>query len=322
MPASPAQADPVDPGLIDPIREASRRLVRALGFLRPGLAGTRLHVSAIHALITLEAEGPMTAARLSGLLGLEKSSISRMLRKLLDAGLLTETPIAADARAKLIAPTPEGERVLGGLHGYARRQVAGALARLRPEQRRTVLEGLDLYATALGADQAAPAPPVICEGYQPGVLGGLVALQARYYAAQHGFGAAFESRIAAGLAEFLPRLDQGPNALWSAWGPQGLLGGLAIDGEDLGEGRAHLRWFILAEGARGAGLGRRLLAEALAFCDARGFAETQLWTFRGLDAARRLYESQGFVLAEEWEGRQWGPAMLEQRFVRPGKTGT
>jgi hypothetical protein len=60
-----------------------------------------------------------------------------------------------------------------------------------------------------------------------------------------------------------------------------------------------------------------LLAEAVAFCDRQGFAETQLWTFRGLDAARRLYESCGFVLAEERPGSQWGAETLEQRFVRP-----
>jgi hypothetical protein len=40
-----------------------------------------------------------------------------------------------------------------------------------------------------------------------------------------------------------------------------------------------------------------------------------LWTFQGLDAARRLYEKHGFRLAEEREGSQWGERVLEQRFV-------
>ena len=59
-----------------------------------------------------------------------------------------------------------------------------------------------------------------------------------------------------------------------------------------------------------------LLQQALAFCDQQAFEATQLWTFSGLDAARRLYESSGFTLAEEWPGQQWGETVTEQRFVR------
>ena len=65
-----------------------------------------------------------------------------------------------------------------------------------------------------------------------------------------------------------------------------------------------------------AGLWRKLLAQAVGFCDARGFGETHLWTFRGLDAARRLYEASRFTLVEEQPGRQWGEKVIEQRFVR------
>jgi hypothetical protein len=38
------------------------------------------------------------------------------------------------------------------------------------------------------------------------------------------------------------------------------------------------------------------------FCDSQNFAAVQLWTFSGLDAARRLYESFGFRLTKEWQG--------------------
>ena len=60
----------------------------------------------------------------------------------------------------------------------------------------------------------------------------------------------------------------------------------------------------------------KLLNEALAFCDSQGFAAVQLWTFSGLNAARRLYESFGFTLHKEWQGDQWGRMMTEQQFSR------
>lgn len=73
---------------------------------------------------------------------------------------------------------------------------------------------------------------------------------------------------------------------------------------------------ILDDSCRGSGIGRRLLNEALAFCDSQGFAAVQLWTFSGLNAARRLYESFGFTLHKEWQGDQWGRMMTEQQFSR------
>lgn len=156
----------------------------------------------------------------------------------------------------------------------------------------------------------------IATGWRPGVIGGIVALHAAYYTREHGFDAHFESAVARGLGEFAPRLQSPRNRLWTALAGGELLGSVAIDGEDLADGSAHLRWFIVDERLRGAGVGRRLLAQALAFCDAQGFACIQLWTFAGLHAARRLYEANGFRLAEQWPGMPWGPAIQEQRFVR------
>jgi len=37
---------------------------------------------------------------------------------------------------------------------------------------------------------------------------------------------------------------------------------------------------------------------------------------KGLDAARSLYERNGFTLADEYVGTQWGTPVTEQKFVR------
>ncbi|PLP19110.1 MarR family transcriptional regulator, partial [Klebsiella pneumoniae] len=42
---------------------------------------------------------------------------------------------------------------------------------------------------------------------------------------------------------------------------------------------------------------------------------------KGLDAARKLYESFGFTLIREWQGEQWGKVMTEQQFTRSGNIG-
>ncbi len=162
-----------------------------------------------------------------------------------------------------------------------------------------------------------PSPSAeIVYGYQTGLIGRITEMHARYYAEASGFGRTFESGVAGSLAEFCGRLDSGRNAVWCLVRDRAIVGSIAIDGEDLGPGLAHLRWFIIDPTLRGAGQGGKLLDAALSFADHQGFPETHLWTFAGLDTARHLYETRGFALAEERRGTQWGSEVLEQRFVR------
>lgn len=304
------------------IRDASRRIVRNLGFMLPTLAETDLSPSAVHALIEIGAHAPLTANRLAQVLLLEKSSISRMLAKLIERNLVMESPDESDGRAKNLSLTDKGVSMLADIDRFANLQVGRALHALSGPARASVLEGLGAYAYALEAVRgdrevkSAVAHVEIVEGFLPGAIGRIAEMHGRYYSREWGFPAVFEAKVAAGLADFVPRLGRPDNQLWLAVRNGEVKGSIAVDGEDLGDGKAHLRWVIVEDDLRGAGAGRGLLEEALKFVDGRGFPETHLWTFRGLDAARKLYESVGFELAEEWSGSQWGSDVTEQRFVR------
>lgn len=156
----------------------------------------------------------------------------------------------------------------------------------------------------------------IVTGYRPGMIGRITQMHGEYYAKHYEFGHFFESKVASGLAEFSGRLEKPCNRVWLAVQGEQIVGSVAIDGEDLGNNEAHLRWFILDDSCRGSGVGRRLLNEAMSFCDSQNFAAVRLWTFSGLNAARRLYESFGFTLDKAWQGDQWGRMMTEQQFSR------
>jgi GNAT superfamily N-acetyltransferase len=157
----------------------------------------------------------------------------------------------------------------------------------------------------------------IVDRYEPGCIGRVAELHARHYAAAAGFGAWFEAKVATELSEFVSRFDGSRDGLWLAkLGPE-IHGSIAVSGPRAPAEAAHLRWFITSEALRGRGAGTRLLAEALAFCDGKGYGSTFLWTFQGLEAARHLYEKQGFALESQQPGSRWGSPVLEQRFVRP-----
>lgn len=307
-----------DPDLVDRIRGHSRRLVREFGLLQRNVAGTDLSVSSVHALIEIGARDGMTARLLSQFLRLEKSSVSRLLKALVDKGLVQESPLV-DGRAKGLGLTPRGHGKLAEIEAFATAQVERALASGAGREAEMIEVGLGLYADAL--EQTRQNEPVPClpvtleEGYAPGLCGRTAELHARYYNRLIGFGLQFETLVAGGMAEFLSRIESPKNNTWRVERAGQILGGVSIDGEDLGENIAHLRWFFVDDAVRGRGMGHKLMQAAMAFCREGGFDEVHLWTFSGLDAARALYERHGFELVDEWQGDQWGKTVREQKFV-------
>lgn len=110
--------------LVEELRAVSRAMVRTLGFMGGDFAGTDLSPSAVHALIEIEQHGgTLTARDLGERLRLEKSSVSRMLRKLVASGEVRETTGAEDGRVKRLALTARGRRRVAGIHAFARAQV-------------------------------------------------------------------------------------------------------------------------------------------------------------------------------------------------------
>jgi DNA-binding MarR family transcriptional regulator/GNAT superfamily N-acetyltransferase len=315
-----------DNSLIGDVRTASRDLVRQFGLMNKTVAGTGLTLSAVHAIIEIGHAGELSSRQLSTRLQLEKSTVSRLVKSLLQRELIQELRCKQDLRVKRLRLTRHGRQSLQDIDRFAEAQVSCALQRLKTDSRLGVLRGLQDYSQALSGvaavqQAAAQASKFTIEtGYTPAIIARSVEMLHLYMNRHFDFGASFESRIAGDLAEFMTRIDSPDNASWRAQHGDNIVGVISIDGEDLvahmGKGCAHLRWFVVSDSMRGSGIGNALLSQALEFCDQRGFRETHLWTVHGLDAARRLYERHGFRLAEEYLGDQWGREILEQRFVR------
>ena len=302
------------------LRDFSRKLVRELGFMRTTLADSDLAPSAVHAIIEIGATPGISAKDLGNILRLDKSNTSRQVAKLEAGGLVNRKVANEDARSSELYLTEAGQKLRRKIDRFATDQVSSALRRMVPADQQLLVRSLALYADALAQDNSTKAAlgrviaTQIQEGYRPGCIGDIASLHARFYAEHWGFGAFFEQKVATELAEFAGTLPAHGKALWLYAENGRSLASVAIDGDDE-TGIAHLRWFIVDDSLRGSGVGRQLMSRAMRFVDER-FSETYLWTFKGLDAARHLYESFGFQLTSESEGTQWGTSVVEQRFSR------
>jgi GNAT superfamily N-acetyltransferase len=157
-----------------------------------------------------------------------------------------------------------------------------------------------------------------------GDLGSVIRLHGLVYAEEEGFDETFEAYVAGPLSQFA--LGQAAHSererLWLAEDEEGrIVGCVAIvagtgagAGASASAGAAQLRWYLVDPSARGEGLGRRLLHEAIAFARQAGYGCIVLWTVRSLAAAAHLYVSAGFRKVEEKPGCRWGVDVIEEQY--------
>ena len=144
---------------------------------------------------------------------------------------------------------------------------------------------------------------------KPGDLDAVLRFHRETYAIEFGFDPTFEAHVAKPLSAF-GQSTSPRERMWIAESDARLVGCIAIVEADARA--AQLRWFLVAPEARGAGLGRRLLEEAVGFSRSQDYQRIFLWTVSVLHAAASLYQSFGFEIVRQRPERLWGVDLVEQ----------
>jgi GNAT superfamily N-acetyltransferase len=156
--------------------------------------------------------------------------------------------------------------------------------------------------------------PIEFGAYFPGVVGKITEAHAVYYYEHWGFDLSFETQVGKEFSEFMQDFQAQRDGLWTARKSNAFAGSIGIDGKEAHSQGARLRWFIVLPDFQRTGIGNVLLTRAIEFCRSRNYPRIYLWTFKGLESARRLYERHHFRLQEEHDVAQWGQHIREQRF--------
>ena len=147
---------------------------------------------------------------------------------------------------------------------------------------------------------------------EPGDIGYVISLHGSLYAREFGLDHTFEADVAKGLGEFAKGYDSSKDLFAVAEIDGRIVGSIVIAAES--DQLAKLRYFLVHPDARGHGLGRRLMQQALDFCRERGFRTVWLWTISELKTAAHLYREAGFEITEEKTHEIWGKIRTEQRY--------
>jgi N-acetylglutamate synthase-like GNAT family acetyltransferase len=147
---------------------------------------------------------------------------------------------------------------------------------------------------------------------KPGDIGYITYLHGSLYATEFGLDHTFEGYVAAGLGEFAKTYEPAKDHFAVAEMDERIVGAIAIVGHP--NQNAQLRWFLVHPDARGQGLGKRLLTDAVEFCRQRKYKSVFLWTISDLKTAAHLYRAAGFQLTEQKTHEIWGAVRTEERY--------
>ena len=135
------------------LRESLRRLFRRLGFMeRDEARCCSMSVSRCQVLVEVGRAENLSLVDLSARMGLEKSTVSRLVDDLVEEGLAERTESSLDRRYLSIALTDAGKELCGQLEKRMDAYVAEAWERVPGDLREKVLESLRILEGAFGEE--------------------------------------------------------------------------------------------------------------------------------------------------------------------------
>ncbi|MET3494508.1 DNA-binding MarR family transcriptional regulator/GNAT superfamily N-acetyltransferase [Variovorax boronicumulans] len=298
----------VDSSAVKAIRQFNRFYTRRIGALDPYLGGA-MSLTDVRVLYELAHREIAVASEIGRDLGLDAGYMSRILRRFESEGWLTREPHARDARQSVLRLTDAGHAAFAPLQQKSRDEAAALLATLAPAQRQQLVQAMGTVQSLLDA-HAPPAKPqaVVLRDPAPGDIGWVVQQHGEIYAREYGWDSSFEALVAGIASEFLLKFQPEWERCWIAERNGERVGSIFVVRKSASV--AQLRMLILTPGARGLGLGGKLVDECIAFARLKGYRKMVLWTNSCLSAARGIYATRGFQLTKSEPHESYGKQLV------------
>ena len=275
------------------IRLNSRNIVRELGFLNKFPKDEDISASQIHIMIELEKYSSLKGSQLCDLMCLDKSTISRSTKILLEKGWITSVGDASDARSKVYRLTEAGLERVRLSNDRAHKIINAALGTLKPDEHMAIVKGLQLYAEALRKT-----------GNQQYYISRLKDSDSKEKLAEfvshiqrQEFGIPATPEINASLykpEDYFRGQEKGLINFWVSRSAQTqeIVGTIGLS--KVTDKIAELKKFFVAPAYRGGTVAMDLLGKVIEQARLEGYASLYLGTVDKLQAAQKFYQKHGF----------------------------
>lgn len=300
---------------VDALRAFNRFQTRLLGALDESVLGSGLSLPQARLLYEIAlaplAE-PASARDIGQANNLDTGYLSRLLAAMESNGLVERHPSADNPRRLGLCLTSRGREVLARLDADSAAVIQSWLDPLSASERQDLLSSMARIRRLLG--DATLGHTCVLRDPAPGDIGWIVHRQARLYATEYGWDWTFESLAAEIAAQFVRTFHPDRERCWVAECEGEIVGSVFVVWQD--DQTAKLRMLYVEPGARGMGLGRRLVDECVRFATERGYQRMVLWTCESLVSARRIYQAAGFRLVESSPHHGFGQDLVGEVWER------
>lgn len=283
------------------VRRFNRFYTRQIGVLQRGHLDSAYSLGEVRVLYELSHRGSTTAAELAADLTLDPGYLSRVLRAFGRKRLVARKRHPDDGRQRVVTLTAAGRAAVATLDRSADDEVAGLIAHLSSNDQNALIAAMKsierlLVPSASATSSKLEASPYRLRQPEPGDLGWILHRHGALYAREYGWDWRFEGLAAEVLSDFVANFVPSRERCWIAERDHVVVGSVFVVQQSASV--ARLRLLYVEPSARGQGLGRALVNECIQFARRVGYQQLTLWTNSVLTSARRIYESEGFVLKE------------------------
>jgi DNA-binding MarR family transcriptional regulator/GNAT superfamily N-acetyltransferase len=296
---------------ITDIRTFNRFYTRWVGALERHHLGSSFSLVEARVLYEIANRPGIIARDIVHQLGLDAGYLSRMLKRFEADGLL-QRDTAADGRAAALRATAVGMALFGELNRKAAERVSDAISGLSEQQRAQLTSAMGLISHLVEIGSSEDRGQVVLREPASGDYGWAIERHGVIYAREFGWGPRFEGLVAELFGKFAMNHDPAREHCWIA----------ELAGERVGcvfvverePTVAQLRCLLVEPKARGHGVGRALVDACISFARKAGYERMMLWTNKGLNSARKIYEAVGFELVEEQPHEDFGVPLIGQNW--------
>jgi DNA-binding MarR family transcriptional regulator len=139
--------------ITDALLTASRLLV-AISARSIAHVDETITIPQFRTLVILSYRGPINVRTLGGLLHVQRSTIGRMVERLVTVGLIDRRPHPASRRELVVELTPRGQEIVHSVTAHRREEIARVVQDMPQRERYGLVSALTAFTTAGGEPPA------------------------------------------------------------------------------------------------------------------------------------------------------------------------
>lgn len=294
---------------ITEIRGFNRFYTNILGLLDQQILESGYSLTEARILFEISKTEVCMANQLCSVLDIDRSYMSRIIRKFEKEGIVTREVDDADNRNMKIQLTKKGMELFHELNNRSNKQIEELLSKMEMGDEEKLIGAMRVIKKYF----TIATKNIKIRPYMEEDIKYVIDRQISLYETERQFTTQiWKDYLIKGVICLVEKFDEEKDCMLILECDGNAMGCVAITHGE--EKIAQLRYFFIEPELRGLGVGTKLLNQALDFCRERNYEHVFLWTVSAQESARTLYKKAGFNITETSENNNWGVPVLEEKW--------